>query len=142
MKKSATVVTNDPNIAEFVLTMQGEVDAFATITPAYLRLYGNAGEKISGKVVILLSEKYPFNILEAKAQDGQNIKFNIEKNLKGNEPGYILTVENLMEQEGRYYDTIHLKTDNNIKPFITVKVYGNIFEKPDDRKKTKQIQNN
>lgn len=142
MKKSAIVVTNDPNTAEFELTMQGEVDAFATITPAYLRLYGNAGEKISGKVVILLSEKYPFNILEAKAQDGQNIKFNIEKDLKGNEPGYTLTVENLMEQEGRYYDTIQLKTDNNIKPFITVKVYGNIFEKPDDRKKTNPIQNN
>jgi hypothetical protein len=142
LKKSATVVTNDLNTPEFELTMQGEVDAFATITPAYLRLNGNVGEKISGKVAILISEKYPFNILEVKARDGQNIIFNLEKNLKGNEPGYTLSVENLMEQEGRYYDTIHLKTDNKIKPFITVKVYGNIFEKPDARKKTKPIQNN
>ncbi len=142
MKKSATVVTNDPDTAEFVLTMQGEVDSFATVTPAYLRLYGIAGEKISGKVAILPSEKYPFNILEVKAQNGQYIKFNLERDLKGNKPGYTLAVENLMEQEGRYYDTIQLKTDNKIKPFITVKVYGNIFEKPDDRKKTKQSRNN
>jgi hypothetical protein len=53
LKKSATIVTNDPNNAEFELTMQGEVDSFATITPPYLRLNGNVGEKISGKVVIL-----------------------------------------------------------------------------------------
>jgi hypothetical protein len=122
--------------------MQGDVDSFATITPAYLRLYGNVGEKISGKVVILLSEKYPFNILGVKAQNGQNIKLNLVKDLKGNKTGYTLTVENLMEQQGRYYDTIQFKTDSKIKPFLTVKVYGNIFEKPDERKNTKQIQNN
>lgn len=142
MKKSATVVTNDPKTTEFELTMQGDVDSFATITPAYLRLYGNVGENISGKVVILLSEKYPFKILEVKAQDGHNIQFNLEEDLKGNKPGYTLTVENLMEQQGRYHDTIQFKTDSTIKPLLTLKVYGNIFEKPDERKKTKQIQNN
>lgn len=142
MKKSATVVTNDPRTSEFELTMQGEVDSFAIITPAYLKLYGNVGEKISDKVMILPSEKYPFKILGAKAQNGQNIQFELEKDLKSNKPAYTLTVENLMEQQGRYYDTIHLKTDSNIKPFLTVKIYGNIFEKPDERKKAKPIQNN
>jgi hypothetical protein len=48
--------------------VQGDVDLFATITPAYLRLFGNVGEKISGKVVILPSEKYPFKILAVKAR--------------------------------------------------------------------------
>jgi hypothetical protein len=142
LKKSATVVTNDPNNAEFELTMQGEVDSFATIKPAYLRLYGNVGEKISGKVVILSSEKYPFNILQVKALNGENIKFNLEKNLKGNGAGYTLTVENLMEHQGRYYDTVQFKTDSTIKPFLTVKIYGNIFEKPDENKKPKQSRNN
>jgi hypothetical protein len=122
--------------------VQGDVDLFATITPANLRLFGNVGEKISGKVVILLSEKYPFEILAAKALNGQNIKFNLEKNQKEDKPGYMLTVENLMEKQGRYYDTIQLTTDSKLKPFLTVKVYGNIFEKPDERKKTKPIHNN
>jgi hypothetical protein len=122
--------------------VQGDVDLFATITPAYLRLFGNVGEKISGKVVILLSEKYPFEILEANALNGQNIKFNLEKNQKEDKPGYMLTVENLMEKQGRYYDTIQLTTDSKLKPFLTVKVYGNIFEKQDERKKTKPIRNN
>jgi hypothetical protein len=122
--------------------MQGDVDLFATITPANLRLFGKVGENISGKVVILLSEKYPFEILSVNALDGQHIKFNLEKNQKEDKPGYMLTVENLMEKQGRYYDTIHLKTDSKLKPFLTVKVYGNIFEKPDERKKTKPIRNN
>jgi hypothetical protein len=122
--------------------VQGDVDLFATITPANLRLFGNVGEKISGKVVILLLEKYPFEILAAKALNGQNIKFNLEKNQKEDKPGYMLTVENLMEKQGRYYDTIQLTTDSKLKPFLTVKVYGNIFEKPDERKKTKPIRNN
>jgi hypothetical protein len=122
--------------------MQGDVDLFATITPANLRLFGKVGENISGKVVILLSEKYPFEILSVNALDGQYIKFNLEKNQKEDKPGYMLTVENLMEKQGRYYDTIQLKTDSKLKPFLTVKIYGNIFEKPDERKKTKPIRNN
>ena len=141
MQKSATVVTNDPETTEFQLTMQGVVESFATITPAFLRLYGNVGQKISGNVAIWLSEKYPFNILEAKAQNGQYIRLNLEKDMKGNQPGYTLTVENLMVQEGRYFDTIQLKTDSNIKPYLTVKVYGNIFEPPDERNKPNQSQN-
>jgi hypothetical protein len=122
--------------------MQGDVDLFATITPANLRLFGKVGENISGKVVILLSEKYPFEILSVNALDGQHIKFNLEKNQKEDKPGYMLIVENLMEKQGRYYDTIQLKTDSKLKPFLTVKIYGNIFEKPDERKKTKPIRNN
>lgn len=115
--------------------MQGEVDSFATITPAYLRLYGNVGEKISGKVLILPSEKYPFNILDVKAHNGQNITYHLEKNLQSNPPEYTLIIENLMEQAGRFYDTIQLKTDHKIKPFLTIKVYGNILNKADDKTK-------
>jgi hypothetical protein len=142
LKKSATVITNDPDTPEFELIIQGDVDSFATITPPYLRLVGNAEEKISSKVIIVPSEKYPFEILEVKALNGENIEFYLEKNQKGDKPGYTLTVENLLKQQGRYYDTVQLKTDSKIKPFLTVKVYGNIFEKPDERKTTKQIQNN
>jgi hypothetical protein len=142
LKKSATVVTNDPETTEYQLIMQGDVDSFATISPPYLRLSGKAGEKISSKVEILLSEKYPFKILEVKALSGENIKFYLEKNIEDDKPGYTLTVENSLEQKGRYYDTMQLKTDSKVKPFLTVKVYGNIFEKPDERNKTNQVQNN
>jgi hypothetical protein len=142
LKKSATVITNDPENLEFELIIEGDVDSFATITPPYLRLSGNAGEKITSKVIILPSEKYPFKILEVKALNGINIDFYLEKNQKGDKHGYTLTVENLLKQQGRYFDTVQLKTDSKVKSLLTVKIYGNIFEKPDARKEKKQIQNN
>jgi len=41
---------------------------------------------------------------------------------------YILIVENLKKRQGRYRDTIYLKTDSKIKPEIKIRVYGNILE--------------
>jgi len=38
----------------------------------------------------------------------------------------VLTVENLMETKGKYFDTINLKTDNPAKTEISIRVYGNI----------------
>jgi hypothetical protein len=35
-----------------------------------------------------------------------------------------------MEQQGRYYDSINIKTDSTIQPVLTVKVYGNIYDRP------------
>jgi hypothetical protein len=40
--------------------------------------------------------------------------------------GYILIVENLKKEKGRYYDMISLKTDSKIKPLIKINVYGHI----------------
>jgi len=39
----------------------------------------------------------------------------------------VLTVENLLETAGRYFDKITLKTDNPAMPRIAVNVYGNIL---------------
>jgi hypothetical protein len=41
---------------------------------------------------------------------------------------YILTVENLKKDPGRYYDIILLKTDSLIKPELQLSVYGQILE--------------
>lgn len=141
MKKSSTVVTNDPHRPEFELIMQGDVENFASITPTHLRLHGTIGEKIFGKVEILPSEKYPFKIIGVKAQDGKHINYHLEKDPRNNHSGYTLIVENLLEQKGRYSDTILFKTDSKIRPAFTVKVFGNILEKPYENKKTKQINN-
>lgn len=142
LKKSAVVYTNDPANKEVKLDVQGDVESFATISPAQLRLYGTIGEKIYGNVVILPSEKYPFKILDVKAENGQYINYSLEEDPKGNSKGYILTVENLLEQKGRYLDTLQIKTDSKIRPVFTVKIYGNILEKTDEVKKGKPIQNN
>lgn len=86
------------------------------------------GKKIQRTVTITLEEKYPFNILGVSARDGKNINFRLE-NVKGSrERGYRLTVVNLKEEKGRYFDTISLKTDSEIQPLIHIRVYGNILD--------------
>ena len=40
----------------------------------------------------------------------------------------MLTVENLKNEKGRYWDTIDVKTDSTIKPRITIHVFGNITD--------------
>ena len=109
--------------------MQGEVEAFAIVKPTYLRLTGKAGDKVAGKVLIEPAEKYSFKIVDAKPLKGDNISVTLEENAQEGK-GYLLTVENKLAQQGHYYDAIHLKTDSKIKPEISVRVYGNIYERP------------
>jgi hypothetical protein len=124
MKKTAGVYTNDINRPRQDLIISGSVEKFATIRPQHVSLRGYAGDPIKGQVSIVPEKKYPFKILDARAKDGKNIKFQLDevKNSKGQ--AYELKVENLREKTGRYYDTIILKTDSKIRPELNVRVYG------------------
>jgi len=124
MKKTAGVFTNDKSRPQQDLVISGTVDKFATIRPKHVSLRGYAGDPIQGVVTIVSEKKYPFKILDARAQNGKNIKFQLDevKNSKGR--AYELKVENLSQKTGRYYDTIILKTDSKIRPELNVRVYG------------------
>lgn len=127
MKKSVTVETSaakQPNIA---IEISGNVEKFANITPNKLILRGNAGEPIIGTVTVS-PDRYPFRILEAKTKNGADIQARIEEKQENNTTTYIVTVENLKKDPGRYYDVIMLKTDSPIRPEIQLSVYGQILE--------------
>jgi hypothetical protein len=49
--------------------------------------------------------------------------------------GYVLTVENLKNDKGRYFDTIKLTTDSKLRPEIKIHVYGYISDRPANQKK-------
>lgn len=93
------------------------------------------GKKLQRTVTITLEEKYPFNILGTSVRDGKNINFRLKDVKRSKERGYVLTVENLKEEKGRYFDTISLKTDSEIQPLIHIRVYGNILEEKAKEKK-------
>jgi hypothetical protein len=124
MKKTAGVYTNDKNRPRQDLVISGPVEKFATIRPKHVSLRGFAGDSIKGKVRIIPEKKYPFKILDVRAQDGKNINFQLDEVRKSNGLTYELKVENLREKAGRYYDTIILKTDSKVRPELNVKVYG------------------
>ena len=77
-------------------------------------------------VSLIPEKKYPFKILKARAKDGNNIKFELEDLTKSENGAYTLTVENLKQDTGRYFDTIILETDSKIRPELNVRVYGNL----------------
>lgn len=114
-----------PNVS---LEITGNVEKFANITPNKLILRGNAGEPIIGTITVSPDPKYPFKVLETKPKSGTDILAKIEEKQENNTTSYIITVENLKKDPGRYYDVIMLKTDSAVKPEIQLSVYGQILE--------------
>ena len=126
-----TSAAKQPNVS---VEITGNVEKFASITPNKLILRGNAGEPIIGSVTISPDPKYPFKILETKAKNGNDIQARTEEKQENNTTSFIVTVENLKKDPGRYYDVITLKTNSPVKPEIQLGVYGQILEN------TKKIQ--
>ncbi len=93
-------------------------------------LRANAGESLSGTVIIEQDPKYPFRVLETKPRIGTEITAKTFEKQIGNVKSYILTVENLRKYPGRYYDVVVLRIDSPIKPDIQISVYGQILDPP------------
>jgi hypothetical protein len=119
-------MTTDPQKPVSQLTISGPVKNFATITPSNVRLYGKVGEPVKETVRIVPENSYPFKILETKAQIGRDIRYELTSVQQAPGGAYLLTVENLKQETGRYYDTIFLVTDSRVKPKISIQVYGKI----------------
>lgn len=116
-----------------LLTVSGSVKNFATITPSNIRLFGTVGESFKETVRIVPEDSYPFKILETKVQIGRDIRFELTAEKQPSGGAYLLTVENVKQETGRYYDTIFLMTDSRVKPQISIQVYGRISG-PESRK--------
>ena len=128
LKQSITVVTSAAKQPNVLIEIAGNVEKFANITPNKLILRGNAGEPIIGTVTVSPDPKYPFKVLETKPKNGTDIQARIEEKQENNATAYIITVENLKKDPGRYYDVITLKTNSPVKPELQLSVYGQILE--------------
>ena len=130
LAKSITVHTNDPEKQQLRLTIRGQVNNFVTIKPNRVRMTGAAGDDIKTTVQVIPEEKYPFKILETRTLKEDNIKVTLDEVKEGEETEYRVTVENLKDKRARYFDSVILKTDSDIRPEIKISVYGNIFDRP------------
>ena len=79
------------------------------------------------KLKIVELEKQP----EPKVDVDQKQIFSELKEVKESKRmEYLLTIQNLKKEKGKYHDTIKIKTDSKVKPEIHLNVHGNIREKP------------
>ena len=110
------------------IPISGEIRApeIASIKPRSLTLTGSAGKPVKGLVKIIPNDKYPFSITEVKPRDGKNIKCGLKEVEDSGKKIYVLTVENLKKEKGRYYDMINLKTDSKYLPEIRISVSARI----------------
>jgi len=108
------------------LIISGQVEKFVTIRPRHVNLRGYSGDIIKASVSLIPEKKYPFKIQKVSAKDGSNIKFQLKEVELSANGTYELTVENLKQDTGRYFDTIILETDSAIRPQLKVRVYGNL----------------
>ncbi len=113
---------------EITIPIWGEIWApeIASIKPRRLTLRGSAGKPVKGSVRIIPNDKYPFSITEVKPRDGKNIKCDLKEVEESGKKIYVLTVENLKKEKGRYYDMINLKTDSKYLPEIRISVSARI----------------
>lgn len=106
--------------------VKGYVKKFATIRPKQVQLNGMVGDTIRQSVAIIPEKEYPFKITETSARKGTEINFSLNEIKGKNGTRYELTVENKRLKTGRYHDIVVLKTDNDLKPELRVRIYGNI----------------
>ncbi|NNG00326.1 MAG: hypothetical protein HKM93_13150 [Desulfobacteraceae bacterium] len=128
LTKRITIETNDPTRKTHVLTITGMVDAFAEIQPKHARLFGAAGKVAKVDVVIKPGKKNPFKILNVRAQSGTHIKYTLSEPGSADDNVYVLTIENIKKDKGRYSDTILLTTDSELNKELRVPVFGNVRE--------------
>ena len=108
MRKTAGVYTNDKKRPRQDLVISGEVEKFVTIRPQHANMRGFVGDLIKGTVTIIPEKKYPFKILNLRAQDGKYIKYQLAEIKESDSMAYTLNIENLKKDAGRYYDSIIL----------------------------------
>ena len=136
MQKKATIHSNDPSRPQLVLTVRGQVDKFAQITPEHVIIRGYAGESLRRKVTVKPSSENPFSITKVKAKHGKNIKIAWKQEDTPQGKTWVIEVENTRTSKGRYKDTLFLFTDSSLRPKIPVQVRGSIAAQPNKLIKT------
>ena len=118
--------TSDPNMPQLTLEMAGVVEKVYRITPRVGNLTGKATDNIQTTILILPEERYPFNVLGAKAKKGRDIAYAIKEIEQNGRKGFALTIKSIRKDKGLFSDKIYLRTDSNVVPEISIGVFGKI----------------
>lgn len=124
MHKNVRVYTNDPKNDKITLQIGGKVKIFADVRPSKVFLKGEVGQPLSQTVTILPGEDESFKILQVNALKGGDFTYHLEEAEIEGRKGFILTVKNVRETEGRYFDKIFMITDRTDQAPLSVIVSG------------------
>jgi hypothetical protein len=124
-RESIRVQTNDPQRPWIEVAIRGQIESFAQIEPARVRLTGKAGDDLRTTVRIQPRATHPFKITGIHNTQGDRfISYHLVE--APGAQGYRLEVENRSAQKGSYYDQIVLQTDNPLQPELSILVWGRL----------------
>jgi hypothetical protein len=130
IRQDIAVFTNDPANRRIMLTIGGPVEAFASMTPRFVKLAASVDKHQADQVVVIIpSDAHSFNIVATRqVPAGENASFvhRLEKEQNSEKPVYRLVVENRQRYEGSYYGTIYLTTDHPRRKELSINVHGYI----------------
>jgi hypothetical protein len=106
------------------VAVTGFVEKFADIKPERVSLAGPVGQNLSAEVEIFKRKEYPFAIEAVNAKNGHFIKYALAEKCGEDQNRCVVRVENTRLEQGRYVDTLFLKTDNPLRPEIPIQVIG------------------
>lgn len=98
-----------------------------SVEPKRVSFTGRAEESLQSTVTITPSESFPLSIVATEARFGANINYTFEEKTANGQTFYQLTVYNIRQTPGRYFDEIILKTDLPAIPEVVVRVNGHIL---------------
>ncbi len=127
MNKRILVKTNDPAAKSLYLTITGNVDRLAKVSPGTVSLSGVPGERLEAVVTVTPAEKYTFNILGLEQKFGNRIQAELVPPKPGHREWQV-KVTALSDKVDDLYDIITLKTDSPFKPRLKIRVYAIYFD--------------
>ena len=129
IRETVSIQTNDSGQPGLSVTVTGFVEKVVEISPNRAMLVGEAGKLLEKQIRIIPQKRFPFKILNSRAKSGEFIRLHLEEVKTSGKISYLLNIENLKQEKGRYNDVVYLETNNPKIPEIKISVMGNIIEK-------------
>jgi hypothetical protein len=129
MRKTATVVTNDPHRPSLPLSIGGTVKPVAQVEPARLVFQALVGQRLRQSVSVTPNPEKPFTVQGMRLKEGRDVRGTLRPPGAPGEP-WVVIVELTRETPGRIYDILFLDTDSPTRPVLSVPIFGTVAEAP------------
>lgn len=123
VKKSSTVLTNDPNNPQLKLVLHGTVKSLIEVRPGNVVSFRGMADVMNQQTIDMVSTSQPFHISKIESTLGDNITHQLETVSEGKH--YRLKISNQIKH-GSYSGFIKCLTDHPRKPDIVIRVIGSV----------------
>lgn len=129
LKAILKIRTNSKETPVLSADISGFIQQIADIVPERILLRGKSNEKIITSIIITQKNNFPFDIISISPKWGnENVTAKLQRDNNTKIKQWILTVENLKQEKGSYWDVIYLETNKKEHGgVIKIPVSGDIF---------------